>query len=376
MNPSKEFKQRILFALLFAFGLLIRVMLFPAKTMDMGAYIQWYSYIASHGIAQSLGSETFGYNPPFIYLLALATLTRSFLSPVIAIKLIPFIFDIINAILVFQIVRTQEPEGTKPLLAALIFWVAPTIFVNSGLWGQTDSFYTCFLLLTALFLIKEKPTLALVAFALSISVKAQGILFAPLLGVLFFKKRIPLYSFFVVPFVYALSFVPTILAGRPISSLFSTYEAQGETFSRASMNAANLYFFVGERGYQTTLYAGIAISVIIMLAWVFMYGFKKYEVNKTILIFSALTCLALVPFILPKMHDRYFYPADIFSIVMAFFLPELWLVPVAYQIISLTSYLPYLFNVPGEFVIPFAAGINTITVLFLLWKQWSLTNEK
>jgi hypothetical protein len=61
---------------------------------------------------------------------------------------------------------------------------------------------------------------------------------------------------------------------------------------------------------------------------------------------------------------------------MAFFFPEFWLIPMAYQFISLISYMPYLFNIRGETIIPFAIAVNTITVLFLLWKQWAMTNEK
>ncbi|MEN9563034.1 MAG: hypothetical protein RIR73_1278, partial [Chloroflexota bacterium] len=199
MKISNNFKQLLTFTLLITFGLLLRVMFLPAKTLDMDAYLLWYSYIAKNGIAASIGSDYFGYNPPFIYLLALATLTRSFIPPVIAIKLIPFTFDILNAILIYRIVRTQEPEGAKPLLAALIFWVAPTIMINSAFWGQTDSLFTCFLLLTVLLLLKEKPTFALAAFAVAFAIKAQAILIAPFLGILFFKKQIPFYSFLVVP---------------------------------------------------------------------------------------------------------------------------------------------------------------------------------
>lgn len=375
MKTSSQFKQLLTFALLITFGLLLRIMFLPAKTLDMDSYLLWYSYIAKNGIAASIGSDYFGYNPPFIYLLALATLTRSFIPPVIAIKLIPFIFDIFNAILIYRIVRIHEPEGSKPLLAALIFWVAPTIMINSSFWGQTDSLFTCFLLLTVLLLLKEKPTLALAAFALAFAIKAQAVLIAPFLAILFFKKQIPFRSFLIVPFVYAASFIPALLAGRPISSLLSTYGAQGETFAKASMNAANPYFFVGPRGYETALYVGIALAVILLLIWVLIYGFKKYELNKSTLIFSALTSLAIVPYLLPKMHDRYFYPADVFSIVMAFFFPQLWFVPVAYQVMSFISYLPYLFNLRPETLIPIAFFINTLIILFLLWKQWKLSNE-
>ena len=376
MHKPIKIRKLIFLALLFAIGLFLRLLFISAKTLDMGAYLEWYSFIARNGIAQSLGTQFFGYNPPFIYLLAVSTLTHSFLQPVIAIKLIPITFDIINSILVYQIVRTQYQDGLKPILGALIFWAAPTVMVNSSLWGQTDSLYTCFLLLAVFLLLKEKPTFALIAFALSIAIKAQGILISPLLGILFFKKRIPFYSFFIIPFIYTATFIPTILAGRPINSLFATYGTQSETFAKASMNAANLYFLVGQHNYETALYVGIPLAIIILLAWVLTYGLKKYEINKSNLIFSALVSVSLVPFILPKMHDRYFYPADVFSIVMAFFFPEFWLIPMAYQFISLISYMPYLFNIRGETIIPFAIAVNTITVLFLLWKQWAMTNEK
>jgi len=374
MQTSREFKQRLIFALLFSFGLLLRLLFIPAKTLDMDSYLLWYKYIVENGLG-SIGSDYFGYNPPFIYLLALATLTRSFLHPVIAIKLIPFIFDILSAVLVYRIVRVQEPEGTKPLLAVLIFWIAPTIMINSAFWGQTDSLYTSFLLITVLLLLKEKPSLALLAFGIAFAIKAQAILLAPFLGILFFKKYIPFKAFLAFPIVYAASFIPAILAGRPIASLFSTYSAQSETFAAASKNAANPYFFIGEQNYQTAFYAGLVIAAILLLAWVLIYGFKKYEVTKPNLILTALTSLAIVPYLLPKMHDRYFYPADVLSIVFAFFFPKFWFVPVAYQAISFLSYLPYLFNTPANAIIPIAFVFNTLTILFLLQKQWAMTNE-
>lgn len=374
MQTSKEFKQRLTFALLFSFGLLLRILFLPAKTLDMDSYLLWYNYIVKNGLG-SIGSDYFGYNPPFIYLLALATLTRSFLHPVIAIKLIPLTFDILSAIFVYQIIRTQEPEGTKPLLAALIFWITPTITINSSFWGQTDALYTSFLLLTTLLIIKEKPIFALLAFGVAFSIKAQAIFFAPVLAILFLKKKIPFKAFLVFPFIYAVSFIPAIIAGRPIATLFSTYGGQAETFVSASKNAANPYFFVTEQGYLTAFYLGLGIAAILITGWILIYGLKKYEITKSSLILTSLTSLAMAPYLLPKMHDRYFYPADVFSIVFAFFFPKIWFVPIAYQVVSFLSYLPYLFNTPAKNTIPIAFIINTITIIFLIQKQWAITNK-
>ncbi|MBC1270570.1 hypothetical protein GNF07_26340, partial [Trichormus variabilis FSR] len=47
----------------------------------------------------------------------------------------------------------------------------------------------------------------------------------------------------------------------------------------------------------------------------------------------------LMPYILPKMHQRYFYPADICSIILAFYLPQYRWVAIAVQLSSLFSYL-------------------------------------
>ena len=53
--------------------------------------------------------------------------------------------------------------------------------------------------------------------------------------------------------------------------------------------------------------------------------------------------VVLVPFFLPAMHERYFYLADVLSVIVAFHLPRrLWPVPVLVQFASAFSYVPFL----------------------------------
>ena len=376
MKNQKQFLTKLSFALMFAFGLLLRLVFLPGKTLDMDLYIRWYDHIAQNGFINSLGEQSFGYNPPLIYLLSLATLTQSFLPKIWAIKLIPITFDLINFGLVYQIIKTCFPDNNKPLLAALLFWVAPTVLINSSLWGQTDSLYTCFLLLAILCLLKNRSIAAIIAVALSISIKGQGIFIAPLLSVLFFKKQIRWYAFLIMPLVYATIFLPTMLVNKQIASLFSAYTFQGQAFTKASMNAPNFYFFLPQSAYKVSLMIGIPLAGLLLLAWVLIYGLKRYPITPALLAITALISLALTPFLLPKMHDRYFYPADVFSLVAAFFIPEIWFVPIAYQVISLLSYIPFLFGVNPQGIISIAILVNTLTIGFLLWKQWKMTLNK
>ena len=127
------------------------------------AYIPWYNFLKTHGI-QAIGTNFSDYAPPYLYLLWLATFTSNYLPSIVAIKLIPIIADVINAIFVYRIVRLKYPTGPKPLLASALFWVLPTVMMNSSLWGQTDALYTLFLLVCLYYLLTDKPLSGVVAF--------------------------------------------------------------------------------------------------------------------------------------------------------------------------------------------------------------------
>jgi Gpi18-like mannosyltransferase len=282
---------------------------------------------------------------------------------------------VINFFLVYQIIKTKF-ENNKALLGAAFFWSAPTVMINSSFWGEIDSLYICFLLLCFLFLLKDRPIAAIISFAIMFSIKAQAVFILPFLAILLFKKRIPWKSFFLIPIIYMVMMLPAILAGRSVTSLIFAYLSQGREFAGASMNAANFYFFVGRSSYETSLLIGIPLAALLLLIWALVYGRKTFSVTPNILVLTALISVTLTPFLLPKMHDRYFYPADVFSLILAFFVPGTWFVPIAYQVISLLSYAPFLFALPPQGFIPLAAVINFSMICFLLWKQWTITNEK
>jgi Gpi18-like mannosyltransferase len=334
--------------------------------------LKWYDYIVEHGRFFALGDEFANYTPPYLYLLSLATLTKSFLPKLAAIKLIPIAFDVINAALVYQIVKTHA-QGFKPAFAAVIFWLLPTVIINGAFWGQADALYTCFLLLCVLFILRDCWLAAVIAFSISFAFKAQAFFILPLLAILVLKKKIKWQTFLLTPLVYFAMMIPAWLAGRSISSLAVVYLGQAETFNVPSKNAANLYFFVPQGANQTAIMIGFLLAGLILAAWIWWYGTQRGQLAPRGLMFAALVSVALTPFLLPKMHDRYFYPADVFSLVAAFFIPEIWFVPVAYQIVSLLSYLPFLFATDPQKVIPIAVAINALAILFLLWKQWKIT---
>ncbi len=91
--------------------------------------------------------------------------------------------------------------------------------------------------------------------------------------------------------------------------------------------------------------------------------------------------LALEPSLLPKMHDRYFFGADIFAFVFALFMPRAWWVVVLFQIGSALAYsyfmaLDYELPVdlhPAAFLGALAAIPATIGLGFYYWRTMPLS---
>jgi len=70
------------------------------------------------------------------------------------------------------------------------------------------------------------------------------------------------------------------------------------------------------------------------------------------------------------MHERYFYPADALSLIVAFYIPDLWIVPFAFQLSSGLASAVYLKGKSPEPVM-FGALINMVILIVLLVYQFS-----
>src|SRR6185437_6819032 len=69
-------------------------------------------------------------------------------------------------------------------------------------------------------------------------------------------------------------------------------------------------------------------------------------------------------FVLPHMHDRYFYSADVLSIVYAFQRPSRWFLPIAVVSASVICYIPFLWGetpLPTSFAAALMAGALAVT---------------
>lgn len=351
---------------LFLTAMAIRYQMRNWHNLDLVLLGNWYTFLFERGWRGLADSNFSNYPPAYLYLLWFSTLFSKWLDPLISIKLLPAFFDLISMAFVFLIARLRY-RGDEPYLLAAAFFALPTVMVNSSAWGQVDSLYASFLLGCVYFLLVKKPFWALVFFGISFSFKAQAIFLLPFLGIMFLKGKIAWHHFFMIPAVYVLLGLPAALIGRSWESIITLYVGQVGQFEELSRNAPNLYIFISNEYYRPVLMGGLLIFTGSMMFWAWSAWRSKAPWTNNRILFTAFISLALVPFLLPKMHDRYFYPADVFSFVIAIFNPEMWLLPILYQLISGLAYTIFLFQQPVYYVM-IAALINTVAVVYVLRK--------
>jgi Gpi18-like mannosyltransferase len=363
-------------------GIGIRISGLGFVSFDMKDWLLlWYDKIATDGF-MSLREPFSNYTPPYLYLMALATTFGSILPRVAAIKLISILFDVGNALIVYRILRLKYPQGAIAVLGASGFLLLPTVFLNSAFWGQADSIYTFFLLGCLYYLMKDRPLPAILLLGIGFAFKAQVIFLAPLLLLLTVRKRIPWFYFGLVPLVYILMMIPAMLTGRPFWDVMTIYIAQGSVYGGLSMHAPTLYVFVPDAFNTPALIGGFLLSAIVTSAWVWVYARRVGEFTPGAILICALASVAILPFFLPKMHDRYFYLADVLSFIVVFYFPRLWYLALGYQIVSGMAYS--IFLIPSvmpmkrrvaDVILSWSAIVNTLVMGLVLLAQWRSTGK-
>jgi Gpi18-like mannosyltransferase len=313
------------------------------ESVDYTVYLsQWYDFIQNQGGVSALKEPFANYSPPYLYWLTLAATGLAAVPKVVAIKLLAVVFDFVCAFFVVRIVRLRYPTGKRAIAAGCSILLLPTVFLNSSLWGQCDSIYTAGVLACIYFLLRQRSGWALLSLGVGFAFKQQALFMAPLVGILLVVGRVKPWSLLLVPATYLAGVVPAWIIGRPLGELLMIYAGQVDGFRHLTKNAPNLYQFIPNQYYDIALPTGLGITAL-ALGWLGWRVWRsRMPLSATHVVQVALTIAVWVPFLLPKMHERYFYMADILSVVLAFYQPRLLWVPLLVQTSSLLTYTDFL----------------------------------
>jgi len=350
--------------LVVVFAVYVRYMFRDFITSDFTHYTSlWYAAVQEHGLAAA-GTPVSNYTPPYLYLLYLTSVAFPHVPAVMAVKIPSIAFDLVCAGSVFLIVRMRYGTGLLPLWAALTVLIAPTVICNSGMWGQADSIYAGLLLACILLLMQGRGALAMVLFALALSIKFQSMFLAPALCAFWLRRLIRFWHLLLVPAVYALAMVPAWLEGRPALDLATVYMTQTVTYHVLSKNAPNFYLWLPDRYYDPIAIAGVMLMAVVGCYYVWYVVRSRVRLDPPLILKLCLLSLLMTPFFLPKMHERFFFVADVTAIAYAFYFPRQYAVAIMVSFASFFAYSPFLFHytlVPPK-LLPIVMGTALVLV--------------
>jgi Gpi18-like mannosyltransferase len=330
-----------------ALAIAVRWPLLPFRSSDFFNSLRpWYATIHSMGFS-AFGTNFTTYNPPYLYQLYVIARFFPDLSNVLAIKIPSLVTDFICAYFVYKIVALKYPARSFAMFAAFAFLFAPTVVLNSAFWGQADVLFTAPLIACLYFLMVRRNNLAFIAFGISLAFKLQAIFLMPLLFGLFLRGQASWKHFLWIPLVLFIAIIPSWLAGRPLVDLLLVYAGQVEQYQLLEMSAPTVYAWMPDIGLTQRFFTLTGVVFTSALGFIFALLIYEGQAKLTVplLLKLALVSVLFVPFFLPKMHDRYFYPADVMSILYAFYFPEYFFVPVVIITASFFAYHPTLFEV-------------------------------
>jgi Gpi18-like mannosyltransferase len=342
IKKKSRIREYCLLLSLFVLAFILRIFCYKMQNYDYTNYLHpWYDFIRTHDGFAALKYNFANYNVVYLYLLALATYTR--IPPLIAIKTLSVLFDPVLAVFAYLILRLKYKRSSMPMIGALVVLFTPTVFLNSAAWGQCDAIYTAFCLGSLYFLLSKHPTWACIFFGLAFSFKLQAIFFLPVILVFLLKGKLSIKYLILIPVIYLVLLVPAFFAGRDAWSLLTIYV--GQVNEPVPLTAANFsQWFPPTATFQIWKWTEVIQAIMIVGLISCLPLMSRKQITSDIILRFTLVFALMLPFFLPDMLDRYFYLADVVSIIYAFSFPRYWYVPVIEQICSLIAYGPTLFQ--------------------------------
>lgn len=380
-------------------ALLLRLTMLDQVSADYASFLERWVDIFREGGFAMIKEEIGDYNLPYLYILAL--IARSPISDLYLIKLVSICFDFALALMMMRMTERFIDENRR-LLVYLLVLALPTVWWNSAYWAQCDALYVFFIVACFYAMLADRPILSVALLTVAFAFKLQTIFFFPMVLFGLLHKKYKWRHAVVFPLTYLLTIVPALLAGRSLISALTIYllQSMGQYTDRLTYNAPNIYQFFPQ--YQIAnapqwpwlrhLFANPEIDGEALFHWAFSKPSMEWLQNTTLIAAAvAVVCVVFflfkrrrliafpqvwrmaafsalfLPLVLPKMHDRYFYLADMLCLLYGVRYPRRAAVPMLVIGASFASYMPFLTRARG--VPMLVAAVMNIAALALITRD-------
>lgn len=351
-------------ALLF-YALCLRLSLFDHISGDYVSFLSiWTETMRHMTVREALSTPIGDYNMPYLYLILI--ISRLPFYDLYCIKLFSVLADVAAALAVGKIAALLTKKQLPELLAFAAALFAPTTWLGSAYWGQCDSVYGAFALWGLYCGLKKQPVASMILFSLSLAFKLQAIFILPIIAFLLVTSRVELKHLLAFPLGFLAATGPALLGGRSFQDTFSIYIDQANAYPYLSLNAPSFWSLISSDYFYELTSAPVLLAMVLTLLVLFVF-LQRYPVLETQdLLELALIFSLLIPWSLPKMHERYFYLAEILSILYVVCNPKRLPVAIGLLFGGFLIYSAYLFGGVPILSMQLIAAIYGMILLYII----------
>lgn len=314
--PAGEKPQNWQFATLVPIIIAVagRALCWNRRPPDMELFLEpWFSHIVHYGPIGAFRHPFSNYEPAYLYLLTVGSLAHSVFTAMTIIKMISVAGTMFLTLALADLLKAANARAREALLVLIL----PSVLLNDSIFAQCDALWAGSCVFALASMIRGRTARAMVWCGVAISFKAQAAFIAPVMIGAMIGRRAPWWQWLIPAGVFLASLIPAWLAGWPAINLLTVYVDQaaqdqlpgrlGNPWMLATLFAeqsAHLWFFLG--------YIAAALAALVVAALARHHARDPRQ----LVILAALSGTAL-PFLLPKMLERYYFLGDVMTLALA-----------------------------------------------------------
>ena len=329
-------------AVLTAAALIIRAFYYNIESDDYLTFLApWTQYFRDNGGFAALADFPGNYNPPYMYLLAAFSYLD--IPELYLIKSLSVLFDALLAFACMKLASLYSGSKARRLGVFLAVLWLPTVAANGAYWAQCDSIYAFFGVYALYLGMSSRGAGAMVSLAASLAFKLQAVFVIPAFFILLLAKRIKWRQLLIFPAEYIALMLPAVIAGAPLWDTLTLYLTQAGTVGDAmNYNAPSLTCMFSWTGDTSASARLLIIAAFLLVAAVYAAALLlRRRLSDRLILALTLILVMGIPYLLPHMHDRYFYLAGVLALVLASTDLRFAPVPLFAELASLHCYYAY-----------------------------------
>src|SRR5947209_3834119 len=277
--------------------------------------LPWLDHILERGPVGAFSVPFSNYTPPYLYLLALVSPLAAFMSKISVIKALSVAGTLCLAAAVRHLLRSAGKDQPEAMLWLLVL---PSVALNAAGFGQCDAIWSAACVMAVAAAVSRRPLAMAIWFGIAISFKAQAAFLGPFVALQLVQQRARPALWGMPALVYGVAIIPAALVGWPLAQLVTVYLHQAEWNPALASTASNAWSLVQylAPGSVSGWYS-LGLVAAAGAALTYLGAYRRREGGAADVVALALLSACILPFLLPKMLERFFFLADVLAFTLA-----------------------------------------------------------